>query len=276
MNRARGILMRWRFWLLRRSCQAGVVLLFLLGPALGVLEGSLASSRVLETVPMSDPFILLQSLAAGFWPAAEALLGALLVLFFYALLGGRTFCSWVCPVNAVTDLAAWLRRRLGLRKSWRLSRQIRFWLLAATLLLAAVHGALVWELVNPVSQTLRALLFASATGWWLLLTVFLFDLLVAHRGWCGHLCPQDAFYALLGQVTPLRVRARAADCDDCMLCYGVCPEPQVLKPVLKTQAVPWIRSGDCTACGRCVDVCPQQVFRLGFRVGHDRGKENEH
>ncbi len=181
---------RWRFWLLRRCCQIAVVLVFLFGPALGLLQGSLASSRVLETIPLSDPYILLQSLFAGFWPALDALMGAALGLFFYLLCGGRTFCSWVCPVNALTDLAAWLRRRLGLRKSWRLSRQIRFWLLGATLLLAALSGALVWELVNPVTHTLRALLFGTASGWWLLLMLFLFDLLVAHRGWCGHLCPQ--------------------------------------------------------------------------------------
>lgn len=256
---------RWRFWLLRRVCQLSILALFVAGPSLGVLWGSLSSSLLFERIPLSDPFVLLQTFFAGFWPAFDALVGAALVFLFYALFGGRTFCSWVCPVNMVTDLAAWLRKRLGLRRSWHLSRQIRFWLLGCSLLLAALYGALVWELVNPVGQTVRALVFGTTAGWWLLLAVFLFDLLVVYRGWCGHLCPQGAFYLLLGKVTALRVRVTPAACDHCMDCYGVCPEPQVLKPVLKAEENSWLREGACTACGRCVDVCPQRVFKLGIR-----------
>jgi nitrate reductase cytochrome c-type subunit len=40
--------------------------------------------------------------------------------------------------------------------------------------------------------------------------VFLFDLLVAPRGWCGHVCPVGAAYALIGSKSLLRVSARHA------------------------------------------------------------------
>jgi ferredoxin-type protein NapH len=101
--------------------------------------------------------------------------------------------------------------------------------------------------------------------------VFLFDLLVAQHGWCGHVCPVGAFYSLLALKSPLRVTApRRAQCNDCMDCFAVCPEPQVIKPALKGAErgiAPVIVSPNCTNCGRCIDVCSQDVFRFGLRFG---------
>jgi ferredoxin-type protein NapH len=104
-------------WLaLRRAVQLGVLALFLAGPWFGVwiVKGTLASSLTLGTLPLTDPYLLLQSLAARHRPELTAITGALIVLAAYLLVGGRVYCAWVCPVNPVTDAAAWLRRRLGL------------------------------------------------------------------------------------------------------------------------------------------------------------------
>jgi len=51
-------------------------------------------------------------LAAGAVLATDLLIGAFIITIFYLLVGGRAFCSWVCPVNIVTDAAALLRRKL--------------------------------------------------------------------------------------------------------------------------------------------------------------------
>ena len=97
-------------WLLaRRASQAAAVGLFLSGPWFGlwILKGSLAASLFLDTVPMTDPLILLQSLAAGHALATTALIGAAVVVALYAVAGGRAYCAWVCPVNLLTDFAYW-------------------------------------------------------------------------------------------------------------------------------------------------------------------------
>ncbi len=262
-----------RWLLLRRLTQLGILLLFLLGPWAGVwiLRGNLSSSLLLETVPMTDPLLFLQMLVAGFVaPAGTAILGAALVLALYALVGGRVFCSWVCPVNPVTDLAHWLRERLGLRGGMQIPRNLRFWLLGLVLVLAFATGTLAWELVNPVSLLHRGLIFGFGSALWVALGLFLFDLLVARRGWCGHLCPLGAFYGLVGALSPLRVRTdNRAACDDCQECFAVCPEPQVIRPAIKGAAdgaAPVILSGACSNCGRCIEVCPQRVFSFGLRL----------
>lgn len=270
MNAAAGRRPLPRFLLLRRASQATVLGLFLLGPLLGVwlIRGNLSSSLLLGVLPLTDPFVLAQGLAARHVPALSALLGAAIVLAGYGLLAGRMFCSWVCPVNIVTDAAAWLRRRLKLGAGRAPAKALRWWLLGAVLLASAVTGQMAWEAVNPVSITQRALIFGGSLAWGVLAAVFAFDLLVATHGWCGHVCPVGAAYALIGSKPLLRVAAtRSGRCNDCGDCFAVCPEPQVIALPLKGKGGhgPVITDRHCTACGRCIDVCAPDVFRFTHR-----------
>lgn len=261
-----------RKWLLaRRFSQLSILALFLLGPVAGIwiVKGNLNFSYTLGVLPLADPYVLLQSVLTRHAPEGKAILGAVIVAAFYVLVGGRAYCSWVCPVNMVADLAHWLRRRLGIAKSVRIARSVRYWLLGATLVLAGATGTIAWELVNPVSMFHRGLIFGVGAAWAVVLAVFLFDLVFADRGWCGHVCPVGAFYSVLALKSPVRVTAaRRAHCNDCMDCYAVCPEMQVIKPALKGAARgagPVILSPNCTNCGRCIDVCSKTVFRFGLR-----------
>lgn len=270
----KGWLRAHQWLLLRRAVQFAVFALFLLGPWAGwwLVKGNLTSSLTLNVLPLTDPFIWLQTALAGvqygLWPLASATLGAVIVLAFYVLLGGRVFCAWVCPVNPITDAAAWLRRRFALKGGRAPDSRTRYVFLLAILLLTVFSGNLVYESINPVSTLHRSLFFGLVSGLWLVLVIFLYDLLIAQRGWCGHLCPMGAFYALLGKKALLRVSAaERAACDDCMDCFAVCPEPQVIRPALKQvgQSSPLILAPDCTTCGRCIDVCNKNVFIMTHR-----------
>jgi ferredoxin-type protein NapH len=264
-----------RFLLLRRATQLGLLALFLAGPLAGVwiVKGNLSSSLTLGVLPLTDPFVLAQTLAAGHLPETAALVGAAIVVAFYALAGGRAFCSWVCPVNPVTDAAAWMRRRLRIDGGRPLRAPLRNALLAAILVACAFSGRAVWEAVNPVSLTHRAIVFGGLAAWTGVAAVFLFDLFVAPRGWCGGLCPVGAAYGLVGRKALVRVSARRSNrCNDCAACYAVCPEPAVIVHPLKGRdgSGPQILDPACTNCGRCVDVCAPDVFRFTHRFDHRR------
>ena len=261
-----------KWLLLRRLSQLGILALFLAGPLLGVwiVKGNLAASMTLDVLPLTDPHVLLQSALSGVTPELSAIIGVAIVLVFYFLVGGRVYCSWVCPVNMITDLAGWLRRKLGIRTTSQISRNARYWMLGMTLLLPlVVSGGIVWELVNPVSMMFRGIVFGMGAAWLILLGVFLFDLVVAKDGWCGHLCPVGAFYNLVGTKSLLKVNAANRQaCDDCNECFVICPEPHVIKPALKGAGKglgPVILSSDCTNCGRCIDICGKHVFSYGGR-----------
>ncbi len=266
----KGWLRAHKWLLLRRMSQLGILGLFLLGPLAGVwlIKGTLSASTVLGILPLTDPLIIVQSIAAGHLPETAAVFGLIAVLVIYSLLGGRTYCAWVCPVNLVTDAAAWTNRRMDSKKNLNLSKAVRWQLLGLIIILSAVSGGIVWELVNPVTALQRGLLFGMGAGWLLLAAIFVFDAFVMRHGWCGHLCPVGATYSLLGFTAVLRVKAAGRDrCTDCMDCFAICPEPQVIRPALKgdEHSSPLILSHNCCNCGRCADVCPQNVFSFSKR-----------
>jgi ferredoxin-type protein NapH len=266
----KGWLAAHKWLLLRRASQIGILLLFLAGPWFGVwiVKGNLNYSLTLGVLPLADPYLLLQALVSGQTPEKLGLIGVCLVVLFYLLVGGRGYCSWMCPVNPVTDAANWLRVRLRLKGGAHLSRATRYWILGMTLVVSAVTGTIAWEMFNPVSMLHRGLLFGVGLAWMVILAIFLVDLFVMRHGWCGHLCPVGAFYSLIGKLAVLRVQlpARAA-CNDCMDCFAVCPEQQVIRPALKAinGAAPLILDANCTNCGRCIDVCSKDVFSFGAR-----------
>lgn len=258
-----------KWLLLRRLSQLSILSLFLIGPWFGIwiLKGNMNSSLILDTVPLSDPYIVLQTVFTGYVPEMSAILGAAIVLGFYLMVGGRVYCSWVCPINIVTDLCMWLRHKLNLTSTFSFSSQTRYWILAMTLLMSSLTGALVWEFVNPVSMVNRALVFGIGFSWVVLLMILLLDTFVSRRAWCGHLCPVGAFYSLAGKFSVIRVNAIAVErCDNCMECYAVCPEQKVITPVLKKTAreTSLISDINCTRCGRCIDICSTRVFQFDF------------
>ncbi|HCG5922534.1 TPA: quinol dehydrogenase ferredoxin subunit NapH [Vibrio parahaemolyticus] len=255
-----------RFLVLRRLCQLAIIALFMAGPTLGVLTGNLSSSMLFDTVPLSDPLIVLQALATGHIPEFNALLGVVIVVLFYAMLAPRAFCAWVCPLNIVTDLAAWLRRKFNIKASYRWSPAIRYWLIPVLMLGSALSGAILWTWLDPVAALHRGLVFGMGAGWVLIALVFVLDLLLVEHGWCGHLCPLGATYGVIGRKSLLRVTAvRREDCTKCMDCFYVCPEPEVLRQPLK-EGDRRVMDQSCISCGRCLDVCPEHVFEFKNRL----------
>ena len=265
-----GWLSAHKYLLLRRLSQFGILSLFLAGPLLGVwiVKGNMSSSLTLDVLPLSDPFVFIQTLFAGHLPETTMIVGVLVVSAFYMLVGGRVYCSWVCPINIVTDAADWLRRKLNIKSSLSFSRMGRYTLLASILIVSLVTGTIVWELINPVTMLQRELVFGMGFSWLFVVGIFLLDAFISRRAWCGHLCPMGAFYSLIGKVSLIKTSAVNRDqCDDCMDCFSICPEPQVIKPALKgvegSNTV--IISGNCTNCGRCIDVCAKDVFKMSNR-----------
>ncbi|OFS07857.1 quinol dehydrogenase ferredoxin subunit NapH [Hafnia sp. HMSC23F03] len=272
-----GFIRSHRWLLLRRLSQLAILMMFLSGPwfSVWILKGNYSGSLLLDTVPLTDPLMMLESLFAGHWPALTALAGALVIVAIYALIASRAFCAWVCPLNPVTDFAAWMRRKLNIRQSASLPRGLRYGILLAVLAGSAVSGTLLWEWLNPVALLGRSLIFGAVGGLWLILAVFLFDLLVTEHGWCGHICPMGALYGVIGAKAMVRVSAEHREkCTRCMDCFHVCPESQVLRdPVLNNDHSPLVLSKDCISCGRCMDVCAEHVFEFKNRFHRSGAKE---
>jgi ferredoxin-type protein NapH len=194
----------------------------------------------------------------------EVWTGAAIVFVVWLLLGGRAFCAWACPLNIVTDAAAWLRERLGLRDLLVIPRTTRYAVLALAVALSALVGVATFEWVSPIGMLHRAVIYGTPIGLVAVAGVLLLDLAVLRHGWCGHLCPLGAFWSLAGRAGLVKVRFDAATCTRCGDCVKACPEPRVLN-LNRAAERGAIDGGECTNCGRCIAICPEQSLAFGVR-----------
>jgi ferredoxin-type protein NapH len=267
-------LINYRFLVMRRFTQLLILGLYVSAFSWNqsVLVGNLSATSLFGTVILADPFAVLQMLFAGIELDVRILIGASIILLFYALIVGRAFCSWVCPVNILTDTAAWLNQKIPFlqgphSRSIRFNRDLRYWVLGLSLALSALTGVAAFEAISPVSLLHRGIVYGiSWAGISVLASVFLYDLLIQKRGFCGHLCPLGAFYSLVSKFNLIRIDYDRDSCSDCMDCKVVCPENQVLPMIGQHSSI--ITDSACTNCGRCIDVCNDHSLR--FTLRHER------
>ncbi len=257
-----------KYLILRRLTQISLMILYFGANAWGwnVITGNLSSSLILGTIPMSDPYAVLQMFVAGALISVDIFIGALVALFFYSIIGGRAFCSWVCPINMITDGANYIRRKFGfnqIQKKQPATRNMRYWVLVISLILSFAMGVTAFEVISPISMVHRGVIFGFGFGFAAILVIFLFDLFVLKNGWCGHICPLGGFYSIVGKYSLIRVNHQEEKCTLCMKCKEVCPENQVLFMVGKSSEQ--VLSGECTNCARCIEVCDDDALNFSLR-----------
>ncbi|WP_421246221.1 4Fe-4S binding protein [Aeromonas sanarellii] len=212
-----------------------------------------------------------QGLVDPHHPAATV---TVLVLSLSALLLGRAFCAWFCPLGLVGEWLHGLRSR-WIAGEWTSPRWLdvvlrgqKFLVLAFLLfivLIAVPGAALPGYLASPYHQAadmkMGAFFFnltpisGLCLGWVLLLTA------TFRQGFCRYLCPYGAWLALLGLLTVLRIRRDPARClrsagHDCDKCSRACPSRIQVHQLIA------VRSLECTSCLSCVAACPRRADAL--------------
>ena len=253
-----------RYLIIRRVLQITILMLFATSSYFkwNILRGNYSSALFLDQLHLTDPYATLQMLLSGFIISSKIFIGALTVLVIYAFLGGRLFCSFVCPYNIISDTILFIRRKSSFFASinFKVSNTIRYYFLLLSLILSIVLGVKAFELVNPISILFRAIIFGIGSSWAVILGLVLFDLVVMKSGWCGHLCPIGAFYSIIGKFGVLKVYHKKDKCTLCNKCFDLCPEVHVLDIVGKRDGK--IDLGDCTKCGRCIEICSDNALNF--------------
>ncbi len=276
-----GSIKKNRYLILRRITQFTILFLYFAANYWGlkILVGNLSFSKLFDKIPLADPFAVLQMVAAGAAISLDVIIGVLIVAVFYGLIGGRAYCSWVCPVNLITDLAAWVRRKTHHEKDNLISAQkikkFRYLFLIVMLIASAVIGAAAFEFISPIGMFTRAVAFSVGFAWIWLLVIFLFDAFLLKNGWCGHICPVGAMYSVIGAKSIIRVYHEKEKCTNCGECLTICPENQVLSPVINKKS-DYISGIECTNCGRCIEVCNDNALKFTLRyLIKQKGEKNE-
>jgi ferredoxin-type protein NapH len=274
-----GSIIKNKYLILMRISQLTILFLYFWANAWGwkILVGNLSMSKIFDNIPLTDPYAFLQMLFAGAVISTDMIVGVIIITLFYGLIGGRAFCSWVCPVNMITDLAAWLRRKTHHEKDNLISamkiKNFRYWFAGILLIISAISGAAAFEFISPIGIFTRGVAFSLGFGWVWLIAIFLFDAFVLKNGWCGHVCPLGATYSIIGAKNLIRVKHNKDNCTNCGNCLMICPEPQVLAPIIGKKS-DFISGIECSNCGRCIEVCEDNALKFSIR-NYIKGEKNE-
>ncbi len=264
---------------LRRGVQAAVVLLSLFsGFRLYVFVGRLlrGGPPILRPMMVTRPAMVDGFLPIGglmglkLWlstgifdrvhPAAIIILAAAMLV---SALFKKGFCSWICPVGALSEALWKTGRKISGGRDFRMNRRldhalrsVKYLLLAFFVLMvfSMSSGALAAFLDGPywVAADARMLWFfeymGTAAG---VVLAGLFAGSFFYRNfWCRYFCPYGALLGLLGFLSPAKITRDDAACTHCGACRENCPASI---PVDEKRRV---RTPECSGCLTCVARCP--------------------
>jgi polyferredoxin len=222
-------------------------------------------SAVEAFLPISALVGLRRWLATGFWdeihPAGLTILVAALLA---SLVARKGFCSWVCPVGAISRALEWVGEKTLWRRGFpRVPRALDLALSSLKYLLLAFFG---WQVLvamplealegfmgspfNLAADAKMLLFFARPTGTVLAVLGGLVALsLVVKHAWCRWLCPYGALLGIASLASPQHVRRDPETCNDCRACTRACPVEIPVHARLR------VLSAECTGCMSCVAAC---------------------
>ncbi|MEE8588911.1 MAG: NapH/MauN family ferredoxin-type protein [Sulfurimonadaceae bacterium] len=253
-------------------------LLFFLSFAIDIqtLEGTLSGSRFLG-FHLIDVYTNMQLALATYHIPINMVIGTVTVVVLYMLVGGRSYCSWVCPYGLLSEIGEkWHNTLVNKKviKERKFDYRVRYIFWAIFLITAFTSGYLVFETINVVGIMSRAIAYGWSLGLLWVVVVLAFEVFYSRRAWCTYICPIGTTYGMIGKVSALRIEWND-NCDHCMVCSDVCFENQVLE-ITKAKydkqreekgiTKEYITGADCTLCGRCIDVCHEDALSFDFRL----------
>jgi len=182
-----------------------------------------------------------------------ALFGVSLVA---ALIFGRIYCGYVCPMNTVMIPVEWLSKKLKLQTS-----NTPKWL---------KNGYFTWiALVVSIAVMLlsKRLLHIDlpVLPFWLIISL-LVTLRYKPEVFHNLICPFGALQRTFGRFARLSENVNKDACIGCKLCEKACPSKAIIVSSEDKNAV--INTALCHQCTNCRQACPKNAINYGKHRTH--------
>ena len=229
-----------------------------------------------------DPLVALSTALASRTLAPHLLWSVPLVLV--ALVFGRFFCGWMCPMGVLHHVISYLSlKRKAVdriaanqpRPAWQ---RVKYYVLVVMLGMAALGSTQV-GLLDPIASTWRGLATvvvpaAANSGvailqderhfqfGWLIAAVFFGALalnLIWPRFYCRVLCPLGALLGLLSKFSLFRIARQEGACNLCKACVTDCAGA--------ADPMGTCNTAECLMCMACLEACPKGAVTYSFLPG---------
>lgn len=197
-----------------------------------------------------------------FDPVHPAALAIFLAIILSAIIFRRGFCSWICPIGTVSELAYKLGNKVAtnLRAPRFLDIPLRslkyillgFFALAVINMDSASLRGFIDSPFNKIADVRMLLFFRSPSTTTITVLVAFFLLsLVIKNFWCRYLCPYGALLGILSKMGLVSVERDKGKCITCRKCEESCPS---YIEITKSEKV---TTAECIMCMKCVDACEE-------------------
>jgi len=174
-----------------------------------------------------------------------ALFGASLVV---ALIFGRIYCGYVCPMNTLMIPTEWLSKKLKLQ-----TPNTPKWLKSGYLTWITLFISIVMMLLS------KRLLHIDLPilPFWLVVSV-LITLRYKPEVFHNLICPFGALQRTFGRFARLSEKVDKDACIGCKLCEKACPSNAIVVSSEDKEAM--IKTALCHQCTNCRQVCPKDAI----------------
>jgi len=219
------------------------------------------------TLNFFSPYVSITGAMSGIVSGSVLLFAS---LFIIGIFFRRAWCSYVCPVAAISDYSEKINNKNVNRKRLTIIRYSIFTIWFSVLILSFVLAGgiksfqplYLTENGVSVDMPIKYITYYMVLGILILLTWIL-----GKRGACYSICWMSPFLvagAWVGKKLHLpqyQVMAESSKCIDCSQCNKVCPMSINVMAELKKGR---ISTSDCINCGQCEEICPKQVLDVKF------------
>ncbi len=223
-----------------------------------------------------SPYVIIDGASQGILNGSAIVFG---LLFLSALLVGRLWCGWLCPVGGIMEMTLPIQNKpANIHKlDWIKWVIWVVWIGVIIWSLAVVGGYQRVDLgldtqngISVAGSPDRPIIIAYIIYYGVLAIMIIPGLILGRRAACHAICWMAPFMILgrkirnLAAWPSLRLTAKAFACTNCKTCTNNCPMSLDVNQMVQQEQM---EHGECILCGTCVDGCPQHAIHFRFSSG---------
>lgn len=182
----------------------------------------------------------------------------LLLSIFSALVFGRLWCGYVCPLGFYQELLSMLRKRLHI-PTFHVSLKAKSYLRPLKwIILVYFLASVLFFGMRPVMYIRPDLSFSSAD-------MSIYKIIIVgivtgicflkERAFCKY-CPLGTLRGFVNKISFGKIKKDNTACTHCRACLECCPMD--IRSIYEERSKSDITHSDCIYCMKCIEACPEQ------------------